>query len=502
MDDLVQALYNERRNAIPSWQGYHYQAMVAVYKYLEFIWDRFHNKKVKPEQVIAKIEWLEDFVIEDNCRIEEIYQVKKTLSKANRKEILQNFILQYKLSGQKDTKWKIVFDEPQQSTSLTKLSESEFEQIYKEYIEEKFISELRELENNVGNIDYWKSNLDLMNKYSKLKTIRSYIRKWIKTKNYHYDTVDARQCICKECIQVVCDKLGRQKNDYEEFYKNLEFLSCPINSLVKKCQDLIEKLSTPRQGAEPYIKRNKSLLEEEILDKLYCKIYDIMMSLKSKAEGDKFFLSLKDIKDEFLDADNTDYKWKKILWEEREKFLERIKKKICDKCTTNNSENCEDRDCVFGTIKDRDMKEIIDNMSLDFPKFDVKDPCGSIRNKISKDRLDFLQLMFEDNKKKITLLDRRKLEVKGKNIFLSSIISGSRGSIKEDMKTNIMNNFYDHVEIYKDYDKILTKEFQDEIQQDEIHSIMKKKEIQEIQEEQKRPSFMDISTISFVTEVE
>lgn len=104
MDDLVQALYNERRNAIPSWQGYHYQAMVAVYKYLEFIWDGFQNKNI-PEQVIAKIEWLEDFVIEDNGRMEEIYQVKKTLTNANRKEILQNFILQYKLLGQNNTKY-------------------------------------------------------------------------------------------------------------------------------------------------------------------------------------------------------------------------------------------------------------------------------------------------------------------------------------------------------------------------------------------------------------
>lgn len=500
MEDLVQALYNERRNAIPSWQGYHYQTMVAVYKYLEFIWDRFENKfenkKIIPEQVIVKIEWLEDFVIEENGRIEEIYQVKKTLTNANRKEILQNFILQYKLLGQNDTKWKIVFDEPQQCDSL---SESEFEQIYKEYIEEKFICELRELESNVGNADYWKENLKLNDAKSKLKTIRSYIREWIKTKGYYYDSLKERQCICKECIQVVCEKLDRQNNDYKEFDNNLEFLSCPISSLEKKCKDLIEKLSVPHQGAEPYIKRNKSLLEAEVLDKLYCKIYDIMMSLKSKAEGDKFFLSLKDIEDAFLDTENTDYKWKKILWNKREEFLEKIKKNICDKCTTYNSENCEDSDCVFGTIKDWNMKKIIDNMSLDFPEFDVKDPCGSISNKISKDRLDFLQLVFEDYKKEIKLLDRRILEFKDKNIFLSSIISGSRGSIKDEMKSSIINNFYEHVEVYKDYDKILTKEFQGEIQQDEIHSIRKNKGILE---GQKYPSFKDISTVRFITEVE
>lgn len=495
MEDLVQALYNERRNAIPSWQGYHYQAMVAVYKYLEFIWDRFQSKKGIPEQVIAKIEWLEDFVMEDNGRIEEIYQVKKTLTNLNREEILHNFILQYKLSGQKDTKWKIVFDEPKQCTPL---SESEFEQIYKEYIEKKFICELRELENNVGNADYWKNNLNLQNGSSKLKNVRSYIRKWIETNSYHYDSMEERQCICKECIQVVCDKLDRQKNDYTKFNNNLEFLSSPINSLAAKCQKLIEKLSESYQGAEPYIKRNKSLSEAEILDKLYCKIYSIMMSLESKAEGDKFFLSLQDLKEAFLDAENTDYKWQKLLWDKREEFLEIIKEDICYGCSSDHGEHCEDEECVFGTIKDWNMKEIIDNMSLEFPVFNVVDPYKSISNKIAYVRLEFLQDVFNDYKRKLNLLDRKILEFKDKNIFLSSIISGGKSG-KKRMKTNIMNNFLEHVEIYKDYDKILTKEFQDEVQQDEIHSIMKKKEILE---EQKHPTFMDISTISFITKVE
>lgn len=495
MESFSKALYNERRNAIPSWQGYHYQAMVAICKYLEYIWDVFENKKDVPKQAIVKIEWLEDFVIEDNGKIEEIYQVKKTLTNTNRKEILQNFILQYKLSGQKDTKWKIVFDEPKQCDPL---SETEFEQIYKEYIEKKFIFELRELEGNIDDADHWKNNLNLTNQKSKLKTVRSYMRKWIETKGYQYNSLEERQCICNECIKVVCEKLVRQNNDYTEFNKNLEFLSCPINSLGKKCQDLIEKLSESRQGAEPYMKRNKSLSETEILDKLYCKIYNIMMSLKSKSEGDKFFLSLQNLEDAFVDAENTNYKWEKILWDKREKFLDKIKKYICDKCTTNNGEYCEDEDCVFGTIKDWDMKEIIDNMSLDFPKFDVKDPCGSISNKISVDRLDFLQLMFEDYQRDLKLLDRRILEFKDKNIFLSSIISGSRGNIKKDMKTNIMNNFLEHVVIYKDYDKILTKEFQEEIQQKEIKGIIKNIETKE----EENPSFMDISTVSFITEVE
>ena len=97
MDSLSKALYNEKRNAIPSWQGYHYQAMIAIYKYLEFILQKYANDNI-PEQAIVKIEWMEDFVIQDKGNIKEIYQVKRTLSKENRAEVLQNFILQYNLN--------------------------------------------------------------------------------------------------------------------------------------------------------------------------------------------------------------------------------------------------------------------------------------------------------------------------------------------------------------------------------------------------------------------
>ena len=33
----MDALYNEKRNAIPSWQGYHYQAQAATFYFLKYI---------------------------------------------------------------------------------------------------------------------------------------------------------------------------------------------------------------------------------------------------------------------------------------------------------------------------------------------------------------------------------------------------------------------------------------------------------------------------------
>ena len=39
--------------------------------------------------------------------ISEIYQVKKTLNKSNRDEVIGNFIVQYKLFGKNDIQWNL-----------------------------------------------------------------------------------------------------------------------------------------------------------------------------------------------------------------------------------------------------------------------------------------------------------------------------------------------------------------------------------------------------------
>ena len=496
MESFSEALYNEKRNAIPSWQGYHYQAMVAVYKYLEFIWDKFENKKVVPEQVIVKIEWMEDFVIQDKENIKEIYQVKKTLTNANRKEVLQNFILQYKLMEQENIQWKIVFDQPDQDMLL---SEAEFNQVYEEYIEEKFICELSELEKNINDAEFWNENLKLNNKASKLKTIRSYINKWASIEKYDYASLEGRKCIFEKCIKVVGEKLVKRDEDYNVFAKKLEFISCQSKGLEKECKSLIEKLSRSNPNSKPYIEKNNMLSETDILDKLYCKIYSIMMRLNSKQEGDKFFLSLQDLKEVFMDTENTNYKWERLLWEKREEFLEKMKEDFCDDCRADHGEQCDDEDCIIGTVKNWSMKEVIDNMSLELPLFKVVNVKDSITNKISDDKLRFLQEVFEDYRKELELIDRKVLKFRDKKVFLSSVISGAKGKVKKRMKTDIMNNFWEHIEIYKDYDNILTKEFQDEIQRGEIKSIIQKYEKKDSQRE--HPSFMDISKVSFITEV-
>ena len=160
MDNGFEALYNERRNAISSWQGYHYQGMVALLRFLEELVKKFQyaGHSVEADTLKMKIEWIEDFILFENNEIKEIYQVKKTLTDENRKEVLNNFIIQFKLFD-KEAKWVLAYDE----TKLGDLSltRDEFDQCYKVHIKEKWLKQIALLESHYREDDYWKNNLKL-----------------------------------------------------------------------------------------------------------------------------------------------------------------------------------------------------------------------------------------------------------------------------------------------------------------------------------------------------
>lgn len=44
-NNFSETLYNEKRNAIPSWQGYEYQGKVAIRRYLEILSGYFRVRK-------------------------------------------------------------------------------------------------------------------------------------------------------------------------------------------------------------------------------------------------------------------------------------------------------------------------------------------------------------------------------------------------------------------------------------------------------------------------
>lgn len=113
MEQLFEALYEERRNAIPSWQGYHFQGMVALFCFLKNIVNKYEIDK--NGELVGKlklrIEWLEDFILYENENIKEIYQIKKTLTKTTRKEVLKNFIVQFKVLDRNDVKWFLGYND-------------------------------------------------------------------------------------------------------------------------------------------------------------------------------------------------------------------------------------------------------------------------------------------------------------------------------------------------------------------------------------------------------
>ena len=92
MNELFEALYDARKNAISSWQGYHYQGMVALMFFMEVLVRRYDISETEAEKIKLRIEWIEDFVLSENNEAKVICQVKKTLNKSNFKEVLGNFI--------------------------------------------------------------------------------------------------------------------------------------------------------------------------------------------------------------------------------------------------------------------------------------------------------------------------------------------------------------------------------------------------------------------------
>jgi len=448
METSFEALYDARRNAIPSWQGYHYQGMVALLRFLEEMNNKCKIDKtcIMAEKLKLKIEWLEDFILFDNNEAKEIYQIKKTLTKENRQEVLNNFILQFKILSRNDTKWILGYD----TTELTKLSltKSEFEQFYTDYIENEWMKQIKFLESNYKDNDYWQENLNLTNSTSSCKTIRSYLRKLLRTEKKVYTEIKDREEICANYLEPLKKKLARKANDFKAFQKCMKFQQISIIGIDKKCLKLINTLFT-------YIKtRNELLTEQDILDKLYTDLYRKMMRMERKEEMDDFKYELEDIKKVFLDEDNSISCWEAMLYREKEKLLEELEKDSCSSCP-DKGKMCSD--CVLHTIKQWDMKKIIDNINLEYAPFSSEKVEESVKNKISDIKHDML----------VDIMDKFKMQMKLKNNeilqmnhqYVLSAIQGGGKKHNETNLTGILNNYWKHSDIYRDYKCVLTQNY-------------------------------------------
>lgn len=481
MDNGFEALYNERRNAISSWQGYHYQGMVALLRFLEELVKKFQyaGNSVEANTLKMKIEWIEDFILFENNEIKEIYQVKKTLTDENRKEVLNNFIIQFKIFD-KEAKWVLAYDE----TKLGDLSltRDDFDQCYKVHIKEKWLKQIALLESHYREDDYWKNNLKLKNKYSSCKEIRAYLRKWLEKNNQTYETEIERESICKNYLQPLKDKLAYKDEDFEKFKSCFDFQKITNQTLDNRCKAEIKLLF-------PYVtERNTLLTEQDILNNLYADIYQKMMSLENKKEQENFEYEFTDIRKVFLDEENSIACWTATLYREREKLLEDIESTICSKCD-DKGRRCSH--CILATIKKWDMRKVIDNINLEYALYSPEKAEESLTNKLSDIKHNLIIDMMEHFKSQIKLESNDILAL-GQQYALSALIGISKRH-NEKILMGILNNYWEHSKIYRDYKGVLTQNYNYCLSEKDL-SILKVN----LDEEEMRPTFNEIRKTEFI----
>ena len=167
------ALYEETRNAVDSWLGYQYQGKYALLRYLECLVEEYEKNKENSvvDNIKVCVEWIEDFIIFKDGKPAEIYQIKKDLNKKNREEVIQNFVLQFKLLKKQNVRWVLGYSTTKLDAASIYCTETEFSNFYENYISHKWLREIGLLERNIKKNSYWHDNLNLRSSKSKCKTI-------------------------------------------------------------------------------------------------------------------------------------------------------------------------------------------------------------------------------------------------------------------------------------------------------------------------------------------
>lgn len=459
VNNYSEALYNENRNAVPSWQGYEYQGKVAIRRYLQMLNDIFKLEKSEQQilnecqKIMLKIEWLEDFTIFDSENISEIYQVKKTLTKSEKEEVIANFILQYKLLGKSDIHWFIVFDELKQEGIDDILSESDFKYIYKTVIEQGFEREIKDLKNN-RDVDSWRENLNLKNENSKCKKSRVYLRKLFelesagKTK-IEYKTKEQIDEICSKYLNVILDRCKKNLDDYSDFSSRLKIIQIPIETLNEDCINYIKEI--PK-----FIRCNQMLSEEDIFQKKSCDLNWKLEAIKDKKED--FTYSFEDVIKVCRDEINTKDKWHMRLTAIKEDLLSEFVKPHCDNCM--KSKDC--NDCIYSEFKDWNMDTLIDAMNLEYPNFRVETAEKAYENKISDYKINLIKDMIEFFKDECRTKENEIISIKNDQYFMSNILKSS------SIKNELLSNYWEHTRIYRDYDYILTSRLDYELDEENV----------------------------------
>lgn len=485
----IEALYNENRNAVPSWQGYHYQAQVATYYYLKTILNYFDNKE-NAEDLVLTIEWIEDFIITNNDEIKMITQVKKTLNKNEYDEVLGNFIQQYSICDNSEYEWNIIYDKC--NLKSTEITQNEYEKLYSENIEKKLITELKELRENVKNETFWREGLKL--KTSKqdnhqLDNIKHYLRKLMSYENIDFKKIgiDDFERFVNNHIPKILETLQKNKSKYNDFKKQIHFVNEEIENIDNSSKEIIRKIEI-----EKYIKKPAIFSCEDIVNIIYNKVYEKLMSIKNKKQ-EILTIKYNEIVEIFACEDKLEYLWDMQVAEARKQFLNAVEKK-CAQCISN-----ECSECIVKELMRLDLKKAIEDINLEYPKSNKDTIQECINNKLSDSKINYFVSTICKNK------DTKKIIYKDKNsrfeiinntnkLFLSAHIADPDDD--DSIKINLIENIHEHEEIYREYNVIITKLFKDTIIPEDL-KIVKDNYGIEI-EESRKPKIKEIMPIKFV----
>lgn len=481
MNEFCEALYDARRNAISSWQGYHYQGMVALECFLEELVRRFIISEDETAKLRLKIEWIEDFILFENEEAKVIYQVKKTLTRSNLEDVLGNFIVQFKLLQDIETEWVLAYS----NTDLpsVNLTRNDYDKYYREHIEKKWLEQIDLLINNYRDNVYWRENLNQNKATSSCKDIRVYLRKWMDNHNRKYDDELDREEVCRICLKPLRKKLEYASNDFIEFNKRFRACQMQLDGIDDTCKDRIEDLF------KFISERNSLLTAQDILDKLYVDIYHIMMGLESVEERGNFIYELENVRNVFLDEKNSVIRWEAALCREKDKLLEDIDVYICSGCNGRDIPLCDG--CILSEVKGWNMRRIVDNANLEFAPFSAENAEESLQNKISDIKHNLAIDIMEKFKTNIKLDDNNVLEMNDQ--YAVSTLTGGGNVQRAKTLRGILDNYWEHSRIYRDYKGVLTQNYNYTFSEQDL-SVLKTA----TQESQEAPSFNEIRKTEFI----
>lgn len=459
-DEKIDVINIADRNAYDSWYGYHYQAMCALLYFLEEIGMSL-EKNEDPNEIYLRIEYIEDFIIFNNKGVDKIFQAKKTLTEKIMEEVYADFLLEQAYLENENIQYIIVSDNKVEKISLDKMKE-----IYTE-VKKKYLGEIGNVISNINNKEFLITNLNLKNSDSLLKNTRQVIRNILDkkiAKKYTLNKIelhDFEKYLLNELQGLAMQINNFDQNGYiEKFYLKVKNSKKEILTLEKEIDLHISRISKLIGSGVKSEKDIRSALVNLIYNKLKERV-------KSRKE---YILTYKYIKDEILALETNKYIWERAVYKGRTALKNKMEE-ICKVCAHKNTDKCNDGLCIIKNIDNINFEESLDNFNLELTTENIagENLLEVVCNKFANEKYKFfkqLLLEFKDNKKIDLGVNEEKNVIKvcmdNDKLAMISWLNGS------DYYDELAKCYVEHMNIYREYDEVLTKEYEDEIDFDDI----------------------------------